>query len=169
MADDKYSSLRALEAERPRHDADRERTEAPRDLGDEGGTTGPGAAALAGGDEDHVGALQDLLDLFPMLVGRVAADLGIGSGAQAASGLAPDVHLHFRVGHQQGLRVGVHGDELDAPEACLDHPVHRVHSTAADADDLDDGEVILGRLHHRDLTSTLGPQPDLTWGNAVLD
>src|SRR6185312_9535899 len=43
--------------------------------------------------------------------------------------------------------VGVDGDELDAPEACLDHPVHRVDAAAADADDLDHREVVLGSIH----------------------
>src|SRR5690606_25504875 len=52
---------------------------------------------------------------------------------------------------------GVDGDELDAPEAELDHPVHRVHATAADADDLDDGEVVLVRSHVRPPGENLQP------------
>ena len=108
--------------------------EVPGDLGDDGRAAGAGAAALAGGDEHHVGALEDLLDLVGVLVGGVAADLRVGAGAEAAGGLPADVELHFGVGHQQGLRVGVDGDELDAPEACLDHPVHRVHAAPADPD-----------------------------------
>jgi hypothetical protein len=46
-----------------------------------------------------------------------------------------------------GLRVGVDRDELDALEADLDHPVDRVHAAAADADDLDDREVVLRCCH----------------------
>ena len=41
-------------------------------LGDDRGGAGAGAAALAGGDEDHVGALQHLLDLLEVLLGRHA-------------------------------------------------------------------------------------------------
>ena len=35
------------------------------------------------GDEDHVGALEHLFDLVAVLLGRLAADLGIGAGAEA--------------------------------------------------------------------------------------
>ena len=140
-------ALATLEAERPRDDADRERPEVAGDLGDDGRAAGAGAAALAGGDEHHVGALQDLLDLVGVLVGGALADDGVRAGAEPAGGLTSDVELHLGVGHQEGLRVGVDGDELDAPEACLDHPVHRVDAAPADADHLDDGEVVLGSIH----------------------
>ena len=50
--------------------------------------------------------------------------------------------------HQQGLGVGVDRDELDPAQADLDHPVDRVDAAAADADDLDDGEVVV-RWRHR--------------------
>ena len=48
---------------------------------------------------------------------------------------------------QQRLRVRVDGDELDAAEAELDHAVDGVDAAAADADDLDHGEVVLVRRH----------------------
>ena len=44
------------------------------------------------------------------------------------------------------LRVGVHGDELDAREARVDHAVDRVRTAAADADDLDHSEVVTGTI-----------------------
>ena len=71
------------------------------DLGDDGRAAGPGAATLAGGDEDHVGALEDLLDLVGVLAGGGASDLRIGAGAETARRLPPDVELHLRVRHQQ--------------------------------------------------------------------
>ena len=40
---------------------------------------GAGAAALARGDEHHVGALQHLFDLVAVLLGGLAADLGIAA------------------------------------------------------------------------------------------
>ena len=104
----------ALEAERPRDDADGERLELARELGDDGRGAGAGAAALAGGDEDHVGALQRLLQLVAALDRGRAADARVGAGAEAAGHLRADVDLHVGVAHQQRLRVGVHGDELDA-------------------------------------------------------
>src|ERR1700689_289659 len=35
-------------------------------------------------DEDHVGALEPLFDLFAVVFGRLGADVGVGSGPQAA-------------------------------------------------------------------------------------
>ena len=150
-------ALAALEPERPGDDADRERPEPLGDLGDDRSAAGPRTATFAGGDEDHVGALEDLLDLVGVLMRRRPPDLGIGAGAEPSSRLASDVELHFRVRHQERLGIGVDGDELDAPEACLDHPVHRVHTAPADADDLDHGEVVLGSIHHRSVLRTSGP------------
>ena len=52
----------ALELERRRHDPDGQRAELARDPRDDGRRAGAGAAALAGGDEDHVGAAQRALE-----------------------------------------------------------------------------------------------------------
>jgi hypothetical protein len=72
---------------------------------------------------------------------------GFGPGAEAPGQLAADVELDVGVAHQQGLRVGVDRDELDALEADLDHPVDGVDAAAADADDLDDRQVVLRCCH----------------------
>ena len=67
-------ALAALERERPRDDADGQRADLLLgDLGDDGRGTGSGAAALARGDEDHVGALERLLDLGAVLLGGLEA------------------------------------------------------------------------------------------------
>ena len=108
---------------------------------------GAGAAALARGDEDHVGALEHLLDLLRVVLGGLLADLGVRAGAEAAGQLAADVELDVGVAHQQCLRVGVDRDELDALQADLDHPVDGVDTAAADADDLDDRQVVLRCCH----------------------
>jgi hypothetical protein len=60
----------------------------------------PGAAAHAGGDEDHVGALQRLLDLGPVLLGCQPPHFGITACAESAGELAPDVQLQVGVAHQ---------------------------------------------------------------------
>jgi hypothetical protein len=79
-------------------------------------------------------------------------DLGIAAGAEPAGEVATDVELHVGVAHQQRLGVGVDGDELDALQTGVDHPVDGVDAATADADDLDHGEVVLGRAgHQRDL------------------
>ena len=141
-------ALAALETERSGHDPDRQRAEVPRDLRDDRRPARAGPAAFAGGDEDHVGALDDLLDLVGVLLRCTPPDIGIGSRAETPSGLPADVELHLGIGHQQRLCIGVDGGELDAPEACLDHPVHGVHAAPADADHLDHGEVVLRSIHH---------------------
>ena len=138
---------RPFEGERPGDDADRQRTEGPGDAGDDGGAAGPGAAALAGGDEDHVGALEDLLDLLPVVFGGVASHFGVGPGTEAAGQLPADVELDVGVAHQQRLGVGVDGDELDALQTDLDHSVYGIDTAAANADDLDNCQVVLWRGH----------------------
>ena len=112
-----HRTAATFERERTGHDTDRERADLLRDLRDDGRATGAGAAALARGDEHHVGALQHLFDLGAVLFGGLATDLGIGSGAEPAGELTTDVELHVGVGEQQRLRVGVDRDELDTLQA----------------------------------------------------
>ena len=137
----------ALEGERPGHDTDGQRAERTGDPGHDGRAAGAGAAALAGGDEDHVGALEHLLDLVGVVLGRLGADLGVGAGAESAGELAADVELDVGVAHEQRLGIGVDRDELDTLESDLDHPVDGVDATATDTDDLDDGQVVLRCCH----------------------
>src|SRR4051794_30869946 len=137
-----------LEGERSGDDADRQGADGLRDLGHDRSATGAGAAALARGDEDHVGALQHLFDLLAVALGRLATDVGIAARAQAPGELTADVELHVRVAHQQRLRVGVDGDELHALEAGVDHAVDGVHATTTDADHLDHREVVLRVTGH---------------------
>ena len=125
------------------------------DLGHHRGGTRAGPAALAGGDEDHVGTLERLFDLAPVLLGRLATDLGVAPGPEPPGELATDVELQVGVAHEQRLGVGVHGDELDALQTGLDHAVHRVDAAAADAHDLDDSEVAALRWTGHRLSSTL--------------
>ena len=72
-----------LEGERPGDDTDGERAEALRDLGDDRRGAGTGAAALARGDEHHVGARERLFDLDAVILGGLAPDLGIAARAEA--------------------------------------------------------------------------------------
>lgn len=82
-----------------------------------------------------------------MVFCRLLAHFGVRACAKAPGQLASDVKLDVGVAHQQGLRIGVDGDEFDTAETHLDHAVDCVHATAADADDLDDGQVILRSCH----------------------
>ena len=58
---------------------------------------------------------------------------------------------------EQRLRVGVHGDELDALQPGVDHPVDGVHPGATDADDLDDGDEALRCAGHACSILSCGP------------
>jgi hypothetical protein len=78
-----------------------------------------------------------------MVLGRLSTLIGIGTGTKATSQIPADVQLHVRVAHQQRLCVGIDRDELDTPESGFDHAIDRIDAAAADADDLDDRQVIL--------------------------
>ena len=82
------------------------------------------------------------------------ADLGVAAGAEAPGELPADVELHVGVAHQQRLGVGVDGDELDALQPGVDHAVDGVDAAAADADHLDDGQVVLRCADHRSILLT---------------
>ena len=84
----------AFESERPRDDGDSQDVEALRDVRDNGRRAGPGAAAHARRDEEHVGAVDQLGDAVAILVGRVAPDLGLRPRAKAARERAAELQLH---------------------------------------------------------------------------
>ena len=122
-----------------------------------GRAAGAGAAALARGDEHHVGALEHLFDLLAVGLGRLAPDLGVAAGAEPACQLTADVELDVGVAHQQRLGVGVDRDELDALQAGVDHAVDGVDAAAADADDLDHRQVVLRVAGHALSPPDVGP------------
>ena len=69
--------LAALEGERLGDHADRQRAKLAGDAGDDRRGAGPGAAAHAGRDEDHVGAAQEVVDqLLGLLGGALARPAG---------------------------------------------------------------------------------------------
>ena len=147
-------ALAALERERLRDDADGQRLELAAELGDDRRAARAGAAALAGGDEDHVGALERLLQLVAALLRGREPDCRVGAGAEAAGRLRADVDLHVGVRHEERLRIRVHGDELDAAETGVDHAIDGVRAAAADADDLDRCDVVPAAVSHRRLSSS---------------
>ena len=137
----------ALEPEWPGDHADRQRAERPRHVRHHRGTASAGAAALAGRDEDHVGPLEDLLDLFSVILCRPAADIGVGAGAKPPGELTADIELDVGVAHEQRLRVSVDRDELDALEPLFDHAIDGVDAATADSDDLDNRQIVLRCCH----------------------
>jgi hypothetical protein len=123
-------------------------------------TTG---GALARGDEDHVGALEHLFDLLAVVHGGLRADVRVRAGAEPSGQFPADVELDIGVAHQQGLRVGIDRDELDALEPLFDHAIDGVNAAPADSDDLDDRQIVL-RCCHEEGTfplALLPAHPDL--------
>ena len=169
-------AARALEAERLGDDADRERADVAREASDDRSGSGTRASAGAGGHEDHVGALEEALDLVLLLERGAVAELGVRARAQAAAGAGAQMHGHVGQRLLERLKVGVDRHELDAGDAGLDHAVDRVHAGAADADHADHGRVRAGVLeaarvvglvaavHGRRGLSVLGEDP----GQALL-
>src|ERR1039457_5614315 len=103
------------------------------------GGAGAGAAAETGGDEDHVGTLQELDDLIGVFERGLAADLGVGTGAEALGDFGAELQL---VGHLAGgerLDVGVHGVELDAFQTFRHHAGHGIAAAATHTDHFDPG------------------------------
>ena len=124
-------------------------SEVLRDLRDDRRGAGSGATTHAGGDEDHVGVLERLVDLLGVLFRRALAHGRIGSGAQAAGQLVTDADLVRRVALEERLGIGVHADELHAHHLGANHPIDGVAAPASDADDLDECEVLgIGAKRH---------------------
>ena len=128
----------AFERERLGDDRDREDAHLLRELRDHGRRARAGAAAHAGGDEHHVGALQRIHDAFAIFKRGLAADFRVRAGAEALGDIAAELQLQLRAAVLDRLRVGVGGDELHAVDAAIDHVRDRVAAAAAHAHHLDD-------------------------------
>ena len=135
-------AARALKLEGAGHHANGERAHLLGDGCDDRCCTSTGAAALAGGHEDHVGALEGILNFGLVVLSGGLAHLRVGTSAETAGGLAADVELGVGVGENQRLGIGINRDELDSLEPFFDHAVDGVDTTAADTDDLDVREVV---------------------------
>ena len=81
----------ALELEGLGDDADGQDAGLAGDVRDRGRRARAGAAAHAGGDEDHVRILQTLGDIVAALLGAALADIGIAAGALTMGQLLADL------------------------------------------------------------------------------
>ena len=109
----------AFEGEGPGDDGDGERAHFAGERSDDRRGAGAGAAAEAGGDEDHVRAFEGFDDLVGVFERGAAADVGIGAGAEAGGELDAELELDGSLRELERLHVGVGGDELDAFDAGL--------------------------------------------------
>src|SRR5262249_29546495 len=107
------------------------------------------AAAHAGGDEDHVGALEMLTQPLEVLLRGTPAHLRVPPGAEAACQLLAELDLQGREVRAQRLRIRVGSAEGDARGPGSDPRVHRVAAATAYPDHLDAGALVgLDELHH---------------------
>ena len=127
----------AFKAEGLRHNADGQNARLARDLGNDGRAARAGAAAHAGGDEDHIRVLQRLGDLVAALFGALAADLRIRACALTVRQLLADLDLIGSGGNIERLLICVDCDKIHAARTGAHHAVNNVVAAAANADDLD--------------------------------
>ncbi len=127
-------AARALEQERLGHYTDHQNAHLARDAGDHRAGAGAGAAAHAGGDEQHVRARHLGADLVHRLFRRRLADFRLRSGAEAFRQVDAELQAVLGAGGRERLSVGVGDHELDARQAGGDHVVDGVAAGAADAD-----------------------------------
>ena len=101
-------ALPPFEREGRRDDRDRQHARGARRRGHDGRGPGPGPSAHPGGDEDHVGPLEHLLEGLFRLGRGARADLRVAAGAEAAGQLPADLDLVGRGqrGGGEGLRNG---------------------------------------------------------------
>ena len=104
----------------------------PAEFGHHRGAAGTGAAAHAGGDEHHVGPLEDLLKVLGFFHGGFAAHFGIAPGPQTPGHIGTQLDLHRGQAPLQGLGIGVGGDEIDAHHLGGNHIINGVAAGAAD-------------------------------------
>ena len=99
----------AFKLKRLGDDTNGQDTHLTRYAGNDRGRAGAGAAAHAGGDEEHVRAGDALLDAIHGFIGSHAARFGLAAGTQARGA---QLHEHAGGAAVQGLRVGVGADEF---------------------------------------------------------
>jgi hypothetical protein len=137
-------AVTALEMERFGDHADGQYPALAGALGDDRAGAGPRASAHAGGDEDHVRAIQMLADLRRRFLGRRHAHLRMGSGSEPLGDADPELNAAIGLGEGELLGIGVGDDEFDALKARFDHVVDSVAARSADAEDHDPGLQFLG-------------------------
>ncbi len=99
---------------------------------------GAGAAAHAGGDEDHVRTLQRVHDALAIFQRGLTADFRIRACAQALGDVGAELQLQLGAAVLDRLRVGVGGDEFHAIDVGVDHVRDGIATAAADTHHLDD-------------------------------
>ena len=112
-----------------------------------------GAAAHAGGDEQHIRAVNGFSDFLAILQRRFAPDFRIRARAQTLGDGNAQLQLHVCITLGECLRIGIGRDELHPLEPARDHVVHCITTAAAHADHFDHCilRLTIQNLKHFDL------------------
>ena len=121
------------------------------DLRHDRSTAGTGTTPHASGDEDHVGALQQLDDTLTVFHRRLAAHFRVGASAKPLGDFTAQLQDSLGGHALERLSIGVGADELDAFDVALDHVIDGVTTAAANTDHLDDraaGGCVIYQFEH---------------------
>ncbi len=108
-------ALAAFKEEWLGNDSDSETTQLFCNACNHRGSTTTSSSAESTGDEDHVCALDDFLDLVARLFDGTASKVGIHTGTQAASDIFANVNT--LLGHRavKILRISIDRNKIDTP------------------------------------------------------
>ena len=137
----------AFKPERGGHNAHGQNAEFARCFGDDGGRSGPGAAAHSGGDEDHLGLRAERrLDFGVALQGRLLAYFGVSARTEAFGKGGSELDFGFYRAVGEGLGVGIADDEVHAANALVLHVVDGVGTATAYTHHFNGRRTMLGKV-----------------------
>ncbi|CAI9003210.1 hypothetical protein EMIT0P100_90126 [Pseudomonas sp. IT-P100] len=108
-------------------------------------STGTGTAAHAGGDEHHVGALQDFGNALTVFESGLTTYFRIGASAETFGHAGAQLQDGPRANALERLGISVGADEFNAFNVALDHVIDSVAAASANTDNLNDracGDVV---------------------------
>src|SRR5579884_4213022 len=142
------AALVALEGKGPGDDADGQRADLAGNLRHDGAGPRAGAAAHSGGNKDHIGAFEGLVDLLRVLLRSLRANRGVAAGAEATSQLVADTDPVWGLRLQQRLCIGVDGDKFNPYHTGTNHTVYRIGSPSSNTDHPNLGKALNLMISH---------------------
>src|SRR5260370_18041324 len=77
------------------------------------------------GDEDHVGAFEDFIEFFGILLRSLCPNARVAAATEATRNLIADADTVWRFGQQQVLAIVINVNKLDSLPVRLNHSVNR--------------------------------------------
>ena len=129
----------ALEAERQRDDADRERPEVVRDLGDDRRRPCASTTAEAGRDKDEICAVHRFADLILCVEGRLLAERDVAARAASLRQVLANLQRldAFFCHARELLGIGIDGDQIDVEFFMMAHAHQDAVAATANTEYLD--------------------------------